>query len=297
MLLAATNLTRSVTRSAQMRGAVACSPVKLLQFRDAAQANQGRASGRRRRPQPAVDRHSGRRPGQAHAVGSAQGAAAAGRHAAARACAGAGGRADAGLDPRGLWPRRRAGARTASTTARLHWALQAEQLGTGHALQQAMPDIPDAHQVLVLYGDVPLLRAETLRGLIDACGARRHGAADRAACRPERLRPHRARRTRRSCGASSRNADASAQRAAIREVNTGVLVAQRAAAQALAGAPQAAQCAGRVLPDRYRRHGGASRSCAIATVEAADAAEVQGVNDRLQLARPRPSIAAAARAS
>ena len=34
------------------------------------------------------------------------------------------------------------------------WALQAEQLGTGHAVAQAIPAIPDDHQVLVLYGDV-----------------------------------------------------------------------------------------------------------------------------------------------
>ena len=38
----------------------------------------------------------------------------------------------------------------------LKWALQAEQLGTGHAVMQAMPAIPDDHQVLVLLGDVPL---------------------------------------------------------------------------------------------------------------------------------------------
>ena len=48
------------------------------------------------------------------------------------------------------------------------WILQAQQLGTGHALMQAMPLIPDDHQVLVLYGDVPLLRLETLRQLIAA---------------------------------------------------------------------------------------------------------------------------------
>src|SRR6202790_3450242 len=42
----------------------------------------------------------------------------------------------------------------------LRWSLQSEQLGTGDALQQAMPEIPDAHQVLVLYGDVPLLLAD-----------------------------------------------------------------------------------------------------------------------------------------
>ena len=39
----------------------------------------------------------------------------------------------------------------------LHWALQAEQLGTGHALMQAMPQVADDELVLVLYGDVPLI--------------------------------------------------------------------------------------------------------------------------------------------
>src|SRR6201988_1245190 len=38
------------------------------------------------------------------------------------------------------------------------WALQAQRRGPGHALQQAMPQIPDGHEVLVLYGDVPLIR-------------------------------------------------------------------------------------------------------------------------------------------
>src|SRR5579872_1977962 len=36
------------------------------------------------------------------------------------------------------------------------WALQAERLGTGHAVMQAMPNVPNDHVVLVLYGDVPL---------------------------------------------------------------------------------------------------------------------------------------------
>jgi len=48
----------------------------------------------------------------------------------------------------------------------LHWALQAEQLGTGHAVVQAMPAIPDDHRVLVLCGDVPLIRAQTLERLV-----------------------------------------------------------------------------------------------------------------------------------
>jgi bifunctional UDP-N-acetylglucosamine pyrophosphorylase/glucosamine-1-phosphate N-acetyltransferase len=56
--------------------------------------------------------------------------------------------------------------------ADLKWALQAEQLGTGHAVMQAMPNVADDELVLVLYGDVPLIRADTLRRLIDAAGAK-----------------------------------------------------------------------------------------------------------------------------
>jgi len=48
----------------------------------------------------------------------------------------------------------------------LRWALQAEQLGTGHAMQKAMPETPDQNRVLVLFGDVPLLMPETLSTLL-----------------------------------------------------------------------------------------------------------------------------------
>jgi bifunctional UDP-N-acetylglucosamine pyrophosphorylase/glucosamine-1-phosphate N-acetyltransferase len=56
--------------------------------------------------------------------------------------------------------------RAACAEPSIRWALQAEQRGTGHALLQAMPGIPDDHQVLVLYGDVPLLRTQTLQELL-----------------------------------------------------------------------------------------------------------------------------------
>lgn len=52
----------------------------------------------------------------------------------------------------------------------LQWAHQAQQLGTGHAVAQAMPQVPDAANVLVLYGDVPLTRPETLQRLLAAPG-------------------------------------------------------------------------------------------------------------------------------
>jgi bifunctional UDP-N-acetylglucosamine pyrophosphorylase/glucosamine-1-phosphate N-acetyltransferase len=48
------------------------------------------------------------------------------------------------------------------------WSLQAEQLGTGHAVMQALPDVGADGVVLILYGDVPLVRPDTLNALIAA---------------------------------------------------------------------------------------------------------------------------------
>ncbi|MDH5631437.1 MAG: bifunctional UDP-N-acetylglucosamine diphosphorylase/glucosamine-1-phosphate N-acetyltransferase GlmU [Gammaproteobacteria bacterium] len=52
----------------------------------------------------------------------------------------------------------------------LNWVEQAEQLGTGHAVSQAMPAVNPGSTVLVLYGDVPLTRPETLRNLVATAG-------------------------------------------------------------------------------------------------------------------------------
>ncbi len=46
------------------------------------------------------------------------------------------------------------------------WVEQTEQLGTGHAVDQAMPKVDDGHIILVLYGDVPLIKSSTLSELI-----------------------------------------------------------------------------------------------------------------------------------
>jgi bifunctional UDP-N-acetylglucosamine pyrophosphorylase/glucosamine-1-phosphate N-acetyltransferase len=58
--------------------------------------------------------------------------------------------------------------RAAFPDAGIAWALQSEQLGTGHAVQQAMPHLEANGDVLVLYGDVPLVREATLRRLLEA---------------------------------------------------------------------------------------------------------------------------------
>lgn len=50
----------------------------------------------------------------------------------------------------------------------VQWVEQAQQLGTGHAVQQAIVAVPDVDDVLILYGDVPLITFQTLSGLVDA---------------------------------------------------------------------------------------------------------------------------------
>lgn len=56
----------------------------------------------------------------------------------------------------------------AAPGTRVTWVNQAEQKGTGHAVQQALPAIADGATVLVLYGDVPLISGETLKALCAA---------------------------------------------------------------------------------------------------------------------------------
>src|ERR1017187_4440160 len=56
--------------------------------------------------------------------------------------------------------------REALKSEAVSWVLQESQLGTGHAVLQAIPGIPDAHTVLVLCGDVPLIRRDTLERLL-----------------------------------------------------------------------------------------------------------------------------------
>ena len=60
--------------------------------------------------------------------------------------------------------------RAAFEGAPVEWVEQARRLGTGHALIQALPRIPRAATVLVLNGDVPLVRIETLRKLVRSAG-------------------------------------------------------------------------------------------------------------------------------
>ena len=55
----------------------------------------------------------------------------------------------------------------------LKFVRQMPQLGTGHAAQQAVPALQDVGTTLILNGDVPLIRAETMRALVKACAGTR----------------------------------------------------------------------------------------------------------------------------
>ncbi len=63
--------------------------------------------------------------------------------------------------------------RRALPDAPLAFVRQEPQLGTGHAVQQAVPELPESGTTLILNGDVPLVKAETARALIQACAGER----------------------------------------------------------------------------------------------------------------------------
>lgn len=106
--------------------------------------------------------------------------------------------------------------------ASLRWALQAEQLGTGHAVQQAMPETPDGNRVLILFGDVPLLTPGTCRRLLEETPA-----ADVAVLTVDMDDPTGYGRIIREGGnvdSIVEEKDAGRDEKAVREINTGVLV-------------------------------------------------------------------------
>ena len=111
--------------------------------------------------------------------------------------------------------------RSALDAPDLAWALQEPQLGTGHAVLQAVPFLDGEGTTVVLYGDVPLIRAETLRRLI-------HAAADGLAVLTVEVDdPHGyGRMVRDASGRVVRiveQKDATPEERAIREINTGIM--------------------------------------------------------------------------
>jgi bifunctional UDP-N-acetylglucosamine pyrophosphorylase/glucosamine-1-phosphate N-acetyltransferase len=161
------------------------------------------------------------------------------------------------------------------------WAEQAEQLGTGHAVQQALPAVPNDADVLVLYGDTPLLEARVLRTLVNA-------PSDGVKVLTMRVDDPSGygRIVRDKHGYVTgivEERDADDRYKAIREVNTGIIMAPRGLlADCLGGMGSNNAQKEYYLTDVFAiAH---DRGIACTGIEAPVAADLEGANDRLQLA-------------
>jgi bifunctional UDP-N-acetylglucosamine pyrophosphorylase/glucosamine-1-phosphate N-acetyltransferase len=163
----------------------------------------------------------------------------------------------------------------------LRWVLQAEQLGTGHAMQQAMPGTPDENRVLVLFGDVPLLKPSTLSRLLEDTPAE-----DVAVLSVDMEDPSGYGRIVRdsegvSCIVEEKDADADIK--AVSEINTGVMVCPARKLKGWLDGLRNDNAQGEYyLTDVIAM--AVNDKVAVHGIKADSAVEVMGINDKKQLA-------------
>jgi len=172
--------------------------------------------------------------------------------------------------------------RATTNESLVNWVVQDEQLGTGHAVAQALPHLPDDARVLILYGDVPLTRTETLQAMVESLDDNTLGLLTVTLDNPQ------------GYGRIVRDAndqvtsiveqkDASKDQLAIREVNTGILaIAARHLKSWLPTLSNANAQGEYYLTDIIAM--AVERNLKISVSQPEDPFEVQGVNNRLQLA-------------
>jgi len=163
----------------------------------------------------------------------------------------------------------------------LLWAEQREQLGTGHAVQQAMPEVPDAAKVLVLYGDVPLIRVDTLQHLLAQPGRLAVLVADM-------VNPTGYGRIVRNAegkvGAIVEQKDANEEQLAIRTINTGIITADSTALRTWLSQLSNSNAQGEYyLTDVFASAAADYTPADMAFV--GDAQEAEGANDPWQLSQ------------
>ncbi len=163
----------------------------------------------------------------------------------------------------------------------ISWVVQDPQLGTGHAVAQALPELDDSVPTLVLYGDVPLTRVATLARLLEAAGP-----ADVGLLTVELADPSGYGRIVREEGAITRiveHRDADERLRAITEVNTGILVAPTPALRRWLAALSNENAQGEYyLTDIVAA--AVADGVKIASAQPEDAWETLGVNSKAQLA-------------
>ena len=165
----------------------------------------------------------------------------------------------------------------------LRWIAQTEQRGTGHAVRMALDEIAQAELVLILYGDTPLVRAETLQRLLDA--ARHNGFALLTAVADNPFGYGRI--VRDAAGemtAIVEEKDASDAERAICEINTGMMAVKSEYLARYLPQLQDDNAAGEFyLTDVIALH--VAAGWRVVTVPAADTAETLGINTRAQQAQ------------
>ena len=171
----------------------------------------------------------------------------------------------------------------AFTQADIAWALQAEQLGTGHALRQALPQLADTGLTLVLYGDVPLIQMNTLQSLLAQANAQTLAlltmTLDDASGYGRIVRDASGRVQR-----IVEQKDASDAEKKLREINTGILIAPTPKLHTWLAQLSNSNAQGEYyLTDIIAM--AVADGIAIATCAPQHAWEVAGVNNKLQLAQ------------
>ena len=161
----------------------------------------------------------------------------------------------------------------------IEWVLQTEQLGTGHAVLQALPGIDDDSTVLVLYGDVPLLRSETLGQLVENSPALLTADLDDPTGYGRVLRDDAD-----QLQGVVEHKDASEEQRSICEINTGVLAYPASLLKAYLPRVGNANAQGEYyLPDVLSM--AVEEGHCVGALRAPEASETMGINDRRQLAQ------------
>ena len=169
------------------------------------------------------------------------------------------------------------------TDADISWATQTEQLGTGHAVSQALPNIADDRTVLVLYGDVPLIQAATLKALTEACHPNAISVLTVLSKDPTGL-GRIVRDENNQAVAIVEEKDANPQQKLIQETNSGILAAPAGRLRAWLAALSPKNAQGEYyLTDIIAA--AVADDCQVATLVLDDELEVLGVNNKLQLAQ------------
>jgi len=165
----------------------------------------------------------------------------------------------------------------------VNWCLQSKQLGTGHAVKIALPEIPNDDNVIVLYGDVPLIQAATLTPLLESLETDQLALLTAVVNDPTGY--GRITRTpNQNINGIVEQKDANAEQLSIDEINTGILAAKSGHLKAWlerinSNNSQQEYYLTDIVALAYED------GCKIFSAQPNDISEIDGINSKTELAR------------